>query len=242
MPGWGRSIAAVVGPHTAVLGFHDNWGQFIRCGAGAPWVNCQPLEPLNAFQANLYGFEAGYLAGRILGLGLKVALHDLATGDIVRILPHFDNGGLMYYHAAAFSSSEDTLYLAAWRTPGPSAPSGAVLVLDSEDGTEIARRELDNVSPIGVAVDAERGLVYVATHHGSENRYWLLVLDRETLEPVAELPGPVGRVGAATWQFEHHRLVLPSSGDRVLLVSTQYTPWHNSAAISPMVIAQWSLP
>lgn len=241
-PGWFFGIGAVVGPRTAVLGRHDNWGTSIRCGDGAPWPDCQPIGPQDEFfNANLYGFQAGYLANRMLGLGIKVALHDLATGDMVRTFPHFEGGGLMYYHAAAFSPTEDTLYVAAYRTQGAASSSGALLVLNSEDGTELARREFDEGSPIGIAVDAARGLLYVAVYLG-EDRTWLEVLERETLETVAVLPAPAGSGGAAGFRFEHHRLVVPTSGDRIYLVSTQYTPWFNNAVIAPMSITQWSLP
>lgn len=241
MPGWGRSIAAVVGPRTAVLGFHDNWGQFFRCTTGSPWTDCQPLPPFNDFQANLYGFEAGYNAGRILGLGIKTALHDLATGDIVRILPHDDGGGLMYYHAATFNEEQDRIIVAAWRGQVSAIGSGAVLVLDADDGSEVARREFTDGSPIGIAMDEDRDLLYVAKLDKSARKVSLVVLDAGSLAPEAELPVNDVAIGEAVWRHEHHRLLLSPGGDRVALVSTRYVPWWDVTPIPPMVIARWSL-
>ncbi len=241
MPGWSRSIAAVVGPQSAVLGWHDNFGSFLRCGAGSPWVGCQQVEPFSEFQANLYGFEAGYTARRIIGLGIRPAIHHLGTGDIVRILPSTDDSDLLYYHSAAFNSTERRLFLTAFRSALTSSPSGLLLVLDSENGVELDRRELVGGDPNGVAIDDARGLVYVAMHSPSERRYWLTVLDAATLELVAELPAPSGTIEDAVRQNGHRRLILPVSGNMVILVATQYTPWFTSATIPPMVIARWSL-
>lgn len=238
-PGWANGIGAVVGPNTAVIGVHDNWGFLLRCGPAA-WTACQNAPPEN-LHANLMGFEAGYTADRIISLGIKVALHDLATGDIVRILPHGDGGGVMRYHAATFNEEQDRIVVAAWRGQVSAIGSGAVLVLDADDGSEVARREFTDGSPIGVAMDDDRDLLYVAKLDKSARKVSLVVLDAETLAREAELPVNDDAIGEAVWGHEHHRLLLSPGGDRVALVSTRYVPWWDVTPIPPMVIARWSI-
>jgi len=239
-PAWAAGVGAIVGPNTAVIGVHDNWGFFLRCGP-ASWTACQNNPPEN-IHANLMGFEAGYTADRILGLGIKAALHDLATGDIVRILPHGDGGGVMRYHAATFNEEQGRIIVAAWRGQVSAIGAGAVLVLNAEDGLEIARREFTDGSPIGVAIDDDRDLLYVAKLDKSARKVSLVVLDAETLAQEAELPVNDDAIGEAVWGHEHHRLVVSPGGDRVTLVSTRYVPYSNVSPISPMVIVRWSLP
>ncbi len=238
-PGSAGGITAIVGPWTLVLGRHDNSSQFTRCHADPAWSGCQPLMDDIGFSYNVRGWVAGYNTQRIFALGIKSALHDLLTGDVVTILPHSDDG-VLYYHSAAFSTSEDTLYVAAFRV---NTDDGKILLLDSETGATLDEVEIGEGRPLAIALDAGHGRILVLMHHARERRLWLRVLDAGTHAVLADLVAPSGEIETAAWVNESHRLVLEAGGKRVFAVSTYY---EYSFGLGPvdvprMAIARWTL-
>lgn len=230
-------VAAIVGPWTYVLGRHDNDGIFSRCAADPPWSGCQPVMGDVAFNSNIRGWVAGYQAQRIFALGLRTALHDLTTGDVVRILPHVD-AEVIYYHSAAFSPSEDSLYVAAFRF---AANDGKLLLLDSGTGITIEEIEFNDGHPLAVTLDPGHDRILLLMHNRPERRLWLRVLDATTHDLLAELPAPAGEIEAAVWENEHHRLVLDAGGSRVFVVSTRYQHPSSNGDVEGMAIARWTL-
>src|SRR5690606_15664127 len=136
-----------LGPLTIHTGRDDDAGVTYRCTGLGPALGCQIMA--NNVFGNLIGFEAGYLAKRILPLSRGASLFDLETGDVVTELPDQPR---TWYIAAAFSASEDSLYVASNQGSGVfNASSGLVRALNAGTGAILDEIEISNGVPVALA-------------------------------------------------------------------------------------------
>lgn len=232
----GNGLSAILGSLTVHLGSSNQWGQTYRCSVpGPPFSSCVLVDP--TAYGNLVGFDVGYSAKRILPLARGADLFDLETGELVAELS--DEGG-RYYRSAAFTPSEDSLYVSA--IVGTAFVSGSVSALESRTGGVLDEIAVPDGIPVAVAVDGPRGLVLVAIRNRAEERLWLRVFSRRDHSMVAELPITNAGLVSTNVVHEHYRLVLDRARSQVTLVGTERILRLQSADSRPMLIARWTLP
>jgi hypothetical protein len=231
-------LGAIVGPLTIVLGSQDQAAEVGRCATpGEPWTNCESLAT-NVY-SSLVGFAADYNAGRILPLSRGSALFDLTTGNVVANLPTDDPP--LYYKAAAFSGSGDTLYAAA-SVEGLFGANGKLFALAADDGQLLDEIDVSDGMPLAVAVDDPGKRILVIIADLNEDRVWLRVYSRLDHTVVIDVPLDNPTVAAAVSSHTHHLLIFDHERREATLVSTDRVRYFQNTPINPMAIARWTLP
>ncbi len=235
----GNGITAILGPLTAHIGSSNQAGFTCRYSAtGVPWAGCE-LVDLNVYDV-LVGYEAGYLAKRILPLARNTDLYNLETGEIVAPLPAPVQ---LWYTSAAFSASEDSLYAAAYWYRDLTLPmAGKIYLLDAATGAVLDEIEVFGGMPVAIALDDARDLILVAMRNREEERTWLRVLSRKDHSLVADLPVTNAELVDFDVVHEHYRLVQNRAENQVVLVGTERIRRLPAVASRPMLIARWTLP
>jgi hypothetical protein len=233
-------LSAILGPLTIFQSRQSQSGWILRCTtAGEPWDGCQVLA-VNVY-GDVVGYEAGYVANRIVPLARAAALHDLQTGDIVAQLP--DDEGGQYYTAAAFSSSEDSMYAASNGHSGVySGNTGRILALRSATGEILDAIDVPDGLPLALTVDDAGDWVLAVINHRDAGQLFLRVYSRTDHTLVAELPVDNATIVNAVEDHYHYRLILDRLRNQVTFVSTSRIRYFQNTPIPPMVIVRWSLP
>jgi hypothetical protein len=240
IPHGGAGLSAVLGPLTVVLTTQNQSGTVFRCAtAGELWSECQILA--NNVYGNVVGYEAGYLAKRIIPLARASTLHDLQTGDMVAELP--DDPAGRYYTAAAFSASEDSVYVTSNGNSGVySGTNGWILAVDAASGAVLDEIDVSDGLPLAIAIDDARDWILAVINNRVENRVWLRVYSRTDHTMVVDLPVDDVAIVSAVKDHYHFRLVLDRIRNHVTLVSTARVRTFQNTPILRMAIARWSLP
>jgi hypothetical protein len=232
-------LSAILGPGM-VLRATNQWGFVDQCTtATVPWSGCQNVA--NMEYGSLVGYAAGYVAKRIIPLARRTAIHDLETGAVVAKLP--DTPTTMFYTAAAFSASEDSVYLGTHGGLGPYVGlPGLLLVLDARTGAILDEMQEPDGVPVALAVDDARNLVLAVIKNRNAEQLWLQVRSRTDHSVVAELPVNDAPLVEAAKFHNHYQLVLNRVQNQAVLVTTEGMPPFQTTPILPMVIARWTLP
>jgi hypothetical protein len=229
-------LSAIVGPLTMVLGSQDQAAQVGRCTTpGEPWSNCESLA-LNVY-GSLVGYAAHHATQRILPLARGASLHNLTTGNVIAQLPVDEEQ--LYYKAAAFSRSGDTLYAAA-AVGDLFGTNGKVFALAPGNGQVLDEISIADGVPLAVAVDdfGKQVLVVVANR---EEQVWLRVISRKNHELVIDIPLDNPLLASAIAGHYHHQLIMDAATRELTLVSTARVRSFQDTAIPPMVVARWSI-
>jgi hypothetical protein len=230
-------VSAIVGPTTFIVPREDEFAWHYQCEPLPRWTTCADgwrSDPPT--HHSVQGWIAGYQASRIVSLGVRVGLHDLATGSIVGILPAGAPEG-HWIMGVAFSESQDTLTIAVRR-----GENGFVALHDAETAEEVANLPVADGAPLAIALDPGSGRILTVIGNNFTDKVWLRVYS-PALEVEFDLPMPESVFRERHQFYGHHLLVFDALRSEAILVSTAYTYQGASPpAMEPMMIHRWSLP
>jgi hypothetical protein len=234
-----NGLSAIVGPATFISPFHDAFAFVTQCELESAWTLCNNGELYDPpIHHHVLGWVAGYVAQRIVSVSWRAGLHDLQTGAVVGVLPAGPSG-IALLHAAAFSATEDTLFIAG--RPNCCDNSGFVQLHDAATGSMLTSIPISDGAPIAIAIDQQGGRILVVIHDDEGDAVWLRVFSRSH-EMVIDLPISEGSFPENVWRHRHHSLLFdPLQREAILLSSAYHFPGFGGSVVRPMQIHRWTL-